>query len=128
MSTEKFETDNTIQIQEVDEVNGLSRDSTHHLMRSTNIPGAAIATYKHGHIFTMPIGETLGTETSSPTPVRPGTVFEAASLSKPVFAYLVLKLLEINKTSRDPEFLGKFKTEFDLKHRCIPCFETRMET
>ncbi|HHF7346010.1 TPA: serine hydrolase domain-containing protein [Legionella feeleii] len=116
MSTEKFEPEDTIQIQEVDEVNGITRESTQHLMRSSKIMGAAVAACRNGGIFTMPIGETLGTEASSPTPVRPGTVFEAASLSKPVFAYLVLKLIEMNKINRErPEFLGKFKTEFDLK-------------
>lgn len=116
MSTEKFQPEDTIKIQEVDEINGITRESTQQLMTSANIPGAAIAAYRNGTIFTMPIGGTLGTETLSSTPVMPGTVFGVASLSKPVFAYLVLKLIEVNKTNKDkPEFLGQFNTAFDLK-------------
>ncbi len=41
-------------------------------------------------------------------------VFQCASLSKPVFAYLVLKLIEANKTKSDEPKLGDFKFKFNL--------------
>ena len=40
------------------------------------------------------------TDVQSKNPVNVNTVFEAASLSKPVFAYLILKLIEQGKFSR----------------------------
>jgi hypothetical protein len=49
--------------------------------------------------------------------VTKDTSFQCASLSKPVFAYLVLKLIETNKTHSAKTGLGKFNqfdTEFNL--------------
>ncbi|MFU7598255.1 serine hydrolase domain-containing protein [Legionella pneumophila] len=49
--------------------------------------------------------------------VTKDTTFQCASLSKPVFAYLVLKLIETNKTQSAKTGLGKFNqfdTEFNL--------------
>src|SRR3990167_11426114 len=48
-----------------------------------------------------------------PIPIQEDTIFGAASLSKPVFAYLVLKLIELNKNN--PEGLGKFTLPLDLE-------------
>ncbi len=54
-------------------------------------------------LITSITGHTRG---ETPIPIQDDTVFGAASLSKPVFAYLVLKLIELNKNN--PEGLGKF--------------------
>lgn len=115
MSEEKFEVINTMKIIEADDIHGITRDETEALMTSANIPGAAIAKYQEGTILTMPSGSTTEEQSKSPTDIKPGTIFHVASLSKPVFAYLVLKLIEDNKDDTAKEGLGKFKSEFDLK-------------
>jgi CubicO group peptidase (beta-lactamase class C family) len=62
------------------------------LMKRTGVPGLAIAVIREGkttwlHGFGMK-------DVKTAAPVTGETVFEAASLSKPVFAYAVLKLVE----------------------------------
>ncbi|HHT9967932.1 TPA: alpha/beta hydrolase-fold protein, partial [Legionella pneumophila] len=103
---------------EVDEINGVTRESTQDLIISAKIPGTTIASYSHGVISTMSIGDTTGKKEASSTPVAAETVFGAASLSKPMFAYLVLKLIETNKADEAVPGFGKFNqfnTEFNLK-------------
>ncbi len=103
MSKEKIEAAHETKAQETDKINGISRGSTQQLMKSAQIPAAAIASYRQDEtISTMSIGETQD-------------VFSAASLSKPVFAYLILKLIESNKDNKAQFGSGKFNTEFDLK-------------
>lgn len=50
------------------------------------------------------------------TLINSHTTFRAASLSKPVFAYLVLTLIEENKANRDKLGLGKFHLPEGLSH------------
>ncbi|RAP38477.1 hypothetical protein B1207_00890 [Legionella quinlivanii] len=91
--------------EEVNAINEITRSSTEELMRSANIQGAAIASYSDAHISTLSIG------TTAKTP------FGVASLSKPVFAYLVLKLLEANNADEAIPGFGKFNSsdsQFDL--------------
>lgn len=105
-------------VYEVDEINGITRESTQQLTASAKIPGAAIASYSHDSqeaILTMSVGKTLGGGEFPSSPVDANTVFSAASLSKPVFAYLVLKLIESNKAKEAKHGLGEFSTEFNLK-------------
>jgi CubicO group peptidase (beta-lactamase class C family) len=69
------------------------------LMKKGGVPGLAIAVIRGGkttwvHGFGMK-------EAKTGQPVMGGTVFEAASLSKPVFAYGVLKLVEQGKLGLD---------------------------
>ncbi len=69
------------------------------LMRKANIPGLQIALIENGKIAWL--GEFGQKNTSSRQPVTPDTIFEAASLSKPVFAYGVMKLVEQGKLDLD---------------------------
>ena len=99
------------------------------LMKKDGVPGVAIAVIRAGkttwvHGFGIKKAQTN-------QPVMEGTVFEAASLSKPVFAYGVLKLVEQGKLGLDvplttylpkpyivgDERLVKITTRIVLSHR-----------
>ncbi len=69
------------------------------LMKKGNVPGLAIAVIRKGK--TSWVRGFGVTETKTGVPVIGDTIFEAASLSKPVFAYGVLKLLERRKLGLD---------------------------
>ncbi len=62
------------------------------LLRAGEIPGLAMAVVRNGRVVWTRGYGTLND--SAKQPVTPETVFEAASLSKPVFAYLVLRLAD----------------------------------
>jgi CubicO group peptidase (beta-lactamase class C family) len=69
------------------------------LMKESGVPGLSIALIRDGavvwrHGFGV-------TNSKTKEPVTDGTVFEAASLSKPVFAYAVLKLVDAGKFDLD---------------------------
>lgn len=69
------------------------------IMQEAGVPGLAIAVIRDGKTYWKhPFGVT-NAETKAP--VTDETVFEAASLSKPVFAYAVLKLVEAGKLDLD---------------------------
>lgn len=94
----------SLQRQEVDEINGTSRDVAQRVMDATNIPRAAFAAYQNHSFLPMSIPKSSTDEQ-----------YHAASLSKPVFAYLVLKLIKINEVNTLPMISGKFKIPFALK-------------
>ena len=78
------------------EIAGIDRELIEATMRSAHIPGVSIA-YMDGKAkipSTTTIGTTDTRDTSIVSDVQPDTVFGAASLTKPVFAYLVLKLID----------------------------------
>jgi CubicO group peptidase (beta-lactamase class C family) len=70
----------------------------HRLMSEANLPGIAKALVQESSIGV----ETYGVRNAvSGAPIGSRTVFAAASLSKPVFAYLVLQLLDQGRLSLD---------------------------
>ncbi|MBN9229519.1 MAG: beta-lactamase family protein [Legionella sp.] len=78
------------------EITGIDRELIESTMRKAHIPGVSIA-YRDGKT-TIPSTTNIGTtdtrDTSIVSDVQDDTVFGAASLSKPAFAYLVLKLID----------------------------------
>jgi CubicO group peptidase (beta-lactamase class C family) len=69
------------------------------LLKQGNVPGVSIAVIRGGKVFWH---NNFGVKNlKTPEPVDDNTVFEAASLSKPVFAYAVLKLVEQGKIGLD---------------------------
>ena len=69
------------------------------LMKQAGIPGVSIALLRGGKTYWLHEFGVRNTETKSP--ITPDTIFEAASLSKPVFAYGVLKLVDQGKLDLD---------------------------
>ena len=62
------------------------------LIRISDVPGLSIAVVRSGRIIWSGAFGTVND--SAKTPLDAGTIFEAASLSKPVFAYIVLRLAD----------------------------------
>ena len=78
-------------------------------MEIARIPGVTIASVDgKGTVNPRALGRTDIAYSSTPLPINSETIFGAASLSKPVFSYLVLKLIDTNKL---PAVEGKL---FDL--------------
>src|SRR5438445_3866389 len=69
------------------------------LLKDGDVPGLSLAIVRDGRIE---LRRAYGVkDAASGTPVDADTVFEAASLSKPVFAYAVLKLADAGKLDLD---------------------------
>lgn len=89
----------------------LEQQSIVSLMKEAHIPGGSFAKIDaEGGEATFQVGITRDSNTT----VKEDTPLPCASLSKPVFAYLVLKLIEANKTNSAEPGKGKFIAEFDL--------------
>ena len=69
------------------------------LMKQADIPGLSMAVIRNGKTYWL--REFGLRNTGSNSPVTADTVFEAASLSKPVFAYGVLQLVDKGKLDLD---------------------------
>ncbi len=69
------------------------------LMKQADVPGLSIAILKHGQTFWSHNFGVKNARTNEP--VTDETIFEAASLSKPVFTYAVLKLVDQGKLGLD---------------------------
>lgn len=90
------------------------------LIQAVEIPGASLAVIRDGKVsWTGAAGVTAA---GSTTPVRPDTVFSAASLTKPVFAYLVLRLADRGVIDLDAplaSYIPYPRVEHDERHRKI---------
>ena len=82
-------------------------------MDSLDIPGLSIAVINDNEVV---YHRTLGVKNlESEAPVDPQTVFEAASMTKPFFAYAVMKLVEEGLLNLDTP-LHTYKPHDDLSH------------
>jgi CubicO group peptidase (beta-lactamase class C family) len=77
------------------------------MLAAFDVPGIAMATLKHCELEGPPIVGGRAT-LQPPTPVTPATVFEAASLSKPVFAWLVMQLVDEKLIELDRPMAASF--------------------
>ena len=80
-------------------------------LRDAAVPGLAIAIIDEGRLSWE--GSFGVRKAGSPDPVTPQTVFEAASLSKPVFAYAVMKLVDKGTIQLDTP-LAQYLAKVDL--------------
>ena len=69
------------------------------LLAASDVPGLSMAVVQNGRVIWTGAFGTVGD--SARTPLDSETIFEAASLSKPVFAYLVLRLADRGELDLD---------------------------
>jgi N-acyl-D-amino-acid deacylase len=94
-------------------------------MRERNIPGGALAVVKDKRLV-LAKGYGLA-DRDQKIPVRPDSLFRIASISKPITAVAVMKLVEDGKLSLDAKMLELINVEpllengaqFDERHRAI---------
>jgi CubicO group peptidase (beta-lactamase class C family) len=89
------------------------------LMKDGDVPGLSLAIVRDGRVLWH---KAFGVkDASSGAPVDDDTIFEAASLSKPVFAYAVLKLVDAGKLDLDAPVARYLPGDYveDPKHRLI---------
>lgn len=97
----------------------LARDLPGILLES-GVPGASVAVVEGDEVAWCEGFGARNAETVEP--VEPSTLFEAASLSKPVFAYVVLRLADRGVIDLDrplAEYLSYERLEHDPRHRRI---------
>jgi CubicO group peptidase (beta-lactamase class C family) len=90
---------------EVKENEIVDRARVKEIMDATDNAGIAIAFLNPNSVI---YHQEIGIDRNTSSTVNADTQFKVASLSKPVFAYLVLKLIEVNKTNNAELKLGKF--------------------
>lgn len=96
------------------------------IIRSVNIPGIQLTYSKDGHAETYNVGVT---SVDSPTPVTSASIFEAASLSKAVFAYTVLRLVDKGVIELDApllHYIGGTYERFDPNNAAYQRITARM--
>lgn len=80
------------------------------LMNELNVPGVSISIIQNCQIaYSKSFG---ATDANTETPVDDNTMFEACSMSKPVFAYLVLKLVDCGKLDLDKPLYNYLSEKF----------------
>lgn len=82
------------------------------LMKDGDVPGLSIALLRNGELAWHRGFGVMNTKTNEP--ITDGTVFEAASLSKPVFAYAVLKLVDAGKFDLDKPLTHYLPGNYDV--------------
>ena len=96
------------------------RDLVPRLMIALDVPGVSVAAVRDRHVHSL---LQFGVKTAGrPDRVDAGTVFEAASMSKPAYAYPFMKLVEEGLMELDRplvEYLGRDYIEGEEFHRQI---------
>jgi CubicO group peptidase (beta-lactamase class C family) len=82
------------------------------LMKEANVPGLSLALLRDGELVWQRGFGVKNAQTGEP--VTGNTVFEAASLSKPVFAYAVLKLVDSGKFDLDKPLTQYLPGQYDV--------------
>jgi CubicO group peptidase (beta-lactamase class C family) len=82
------------------------------LLQQADVPGLSIALIRNGKLVWSGAFGVSNADTKKPVDVN--TVFEAASLSKPVFAYAVLKLVDEGKLALDSPLNGYLGNNYDI--------------
>jgi len=82
------------------------------LLKDSDVPGLSIALVRNGQLTWQHGFGVKNAKTKEP--VTNDTVFEAASLSKPVFAYAVLKLVESGKLDLDKPLNQYLPGDYDV--------------
>lgn len=82
------------------------------LLEKADVPGMSIALIQNGELVWAGAFGVSNAETKKP--VTNNTVFEAASLSKPVFAYAVLKLVDEGKLNLDTPLNKYLGNNYDV--------------
>jgi CubicO group peptidase (beta-lactamase class C family) len=94
-----------------DAITKLQKDIPQFLEKS-DVPGMSIALIRNGKLVWSGAFGIANTNTKKP--VTENTVFEAASLSKPVFAYAVLKLVDEGKINLDTPLNKYLGNNYDV--------------
>lgn len=91
---------------------------TPQFMKELKVPGVSISVIKnHEPAWSKSFGVT---DAVQPVNVNNKTIFEACSMSKPVFTYLVLKLVEKGKLDLDKPLCGYLDEQFVSDHDEYP--------
>ena len=93
------------------------------IMQAFAVPGVGIAVVEAGEVvWSRPFGVS---HALSRKPVDAGTVFETASLSKPVFAYLVLQLVDRGVIDLDVPLVRYRRPDYLAEHPWIELISAR---
>ena len=96
----------------LDRITARLEDDVPVLMKAADVPGLSIALIRNGNVAWV---RAFGVKDSkSKAPVTEDTVFEAASLSKPVFAYAVLKLVDGGQIDLDKPLTQYLPGDYDV--------------
>lgn len=87
------------------------------MMRLASLPGLSMAVIEDGKVVWSKCFGVLNANTKAP--VQGDTLFEAASMSKPVFAYAVLQLAEDKTIDLDKPLVGYYRPAYLPKHEYI---------
>ena len=119
-SVEAFVRPPLLPINRVQELSKTKQDKILELMSAGRISGISYAEVNNDEITQAALGIA---DEKTQTAVLPQTVFAAASLSKPMFAYLVLKILAYSKDKFAEPFKSDPKFEFNLDTKLEDIFK-----